>query len=168
MTLAEDSPAAGVSLADLGVPREATVVAVVRDDRLIVPRGDTRLAIGDEVLVLVTADAEDVVQRLLVGPLTPMRAAFFDLDKTVIAKASIAAFGRPLYRGGLINRRLVARALVSQIIYLHLGASEQKLAQVRESMLTLTKGWDRDQIRRSSARRWRRRSSRSSTPRPSI
>ena len=40
-----------------------------------------------------------------------MRAAFFDLDKTVIAKASIAAFGRPLYRGGLINRRLVARAL---------------------------------------------------------
>jgi HAD superfamily hydrolase (TIGR01490 family) len=76
-----------------------------------------------------------------------MRAAFFDLDKTVIAKASIAAFGRPFYQGGLINRRLVARALVSQIIYLHLGASEQKLARVRESMLVLTKGWDRDQIR---------------------
>ena len=35
----------------------------------------------------------------------------------------------------------------SQIIYLHLGASEQKLARVRESMLTLTKGWDHDQIR---------------------
>jgi HAD superfamily hydrolase (TIGR01490 family) len=77
----------------------------------------------------------------------PVKAAFFDLDKTVIAKASIAAFGRPLYRGGLINRRLVARAVVSQLIYLHLGASEQKLARVRESMLTLTKGWDRAQIR---------------------
>jgi HAD superfamily hydrolase (TIGR01490 family) len=76
-----------------------------------------------------------------------MRAAFFDLDKTVIAKASIGAFGRPLYQGGLISRRLVARAIVSQIIYLHLGASEQKLARVRESMLTLTKGWDREQIR---------------------
>ncbi len=76
-----------------------------------------------------------------------MRAAFFDLDKTVIAKASIAAFGRPFYRGGLINRRLVARALVSQLIYLHLGASEEKLARVRESMLMLTTGWDRDQIR---------------------
>ena len=76
-----------------------------------------------------------------------MRAAFFDLDKTVIAKASIAAFGRPLYRGGLINRRLVARAVVSQLIYLHLGASEQKLARVRESMLTLTKGWEQAQIR---------------------
>ena len=76
-----------------------------------------------------------------------MRAAFFDLDKTVIAKASIAAFGGPFYRGGLINRRLVIRAVVSQIIYLHLGASEQKLARVRESMLMLTKGWDREQIR---------------------
>jgi HAD superfamily hydrolase (TIGR01490 family) len=76
-----------------------------------------------------------------------MRAAFFDLDKTVIAKASIAAFGRPFYRGGLINRRLIARSVVSQIIYLHLGASEQKLARVRESMLALTKGWDREQIR---------------------
>jgi len=76
-----------------------------------------------------------------------MRAAFFDLDKTVIAKASIPAFGRPLYRGGLINRRLVARALVSQIIYLHLGASEQKLARIRESMLKLTKGWEHDQIK---------------------
>ncbi len=76
-----------------------------------------------------------------------MRAAFFDLDKTVIAKASIAAFGRPFYKGGLINRRLIVRSVVSQIIYLHLGASEQKLARVRESMLALTKGWDREQIR---------------------
>jgi Trk K+ transport system NAD-binding subunit len=39
----------------------------MRDDRLIVPRGDTRLSIGDEVLVLVTAEAEDAVRELLVG-----------------------------------------------------------------------------------------------------
>jgi len=68
VTLADDSPADGVSVADLGVPRDATIVAVVRSDHLIVPRGDTRLAAGDEVLVLITADAEDEVQRLLVGP----------------------------------------------------------------------------------------------------
>jgi trk system potassium uptake protein len=67
VTLAEDSPAAGVTIADLGVPRNATLVAVVRGDRLIVPRGDTRLSVGDEVLALVTSDAEDVVQHLLVG-----------------------------------------------------------------------------------------------------
>ncbi len=67
VTLAEDSPAAGVTIADLGVPRNATLVAVVRGDRLIVPRGDTRLSVGDEVLALVTSDAEGMVQHLLVG-----------------------------------------------------------------------------------------------------
>ncbi len=75
-----------------------------------------------------------------------MPAAFFDLDKTVIAKASIAAFGRPFRRGGLISRRVVARAVASQLIYLHHGADEQRLAKVRETMLALTKGWDRDRV----------------------
>ena len=76
-----------------------------------------------------------------------MEAAFFDLDKTVIDRASIAAFGRPFMRGGLINRRLVARAAVSQLIYLYFGADEERLARVRQSMLDITKGWDRAQVR---------------------
>jgi len=76
-----------------------------------------------------------------------MEAAFFDLDKTVIDRASIAAFGRPFMRGGLINRRVVARAALSQLIYLYFGADEERLVRVRESMLAMTKGWDRDQVR---------------------
>jgi trk system potassium uptake protein TrkA len=67
VTLADDSPAASVAIADLGIPRDATVVAVVRSDRLVVPRGDTVLQAGDEVLVLVTADAEQDVQALFIG-----------------------------------------------------------------------------------------------------
>jgi Trk K+ transport system NAD-binding subunit len=43
----------------------------VRADRLIVPKGDTRLQSGDEVLVLVAAEAEDAVQALLVGDHVP-------------------------------------------------------------------------------------------------
>jgi HAD superfamily hydrolase (TIGR01490 family) len=76
-----------------------------------------------------------------------MEAAFFDLDKTVIAKASMAAFGRPLYREGLISRGLVLRSLWAQLVYMHLGASEEKLARMRESVLALTKGWDQAKIR---------------------
>jgi len=76
-----------------------------------------------------------------------VRAAFFDLDKTVIAKASIAAFGRPFRRGGLINRRVVLRAVVGQLIFLQFGADERRLARIRESMLALTKGWERDRVR---------------------
>ncbi len=67
VTLADDSPAASVAIADLGIPRDASLVAVVRDDRLVVPRGDTVLQAGDEVLVLVTADAEQAVRSLLIG-----------------------------------------------------------------------------------------------------
>jgi trk system potassium uptake protein TrkA len=67
ITLAEDSPAVGIPIADLGFPRDATVVAVVRTDRLVVPRGDTVLQAGDEVLVLVTADAETQVQALFIA-----------------------------------------------------------------------------------------------------
>ena len=75
-------------------------------------------------------------------------AAFFDLDKTVIAKASMVAFGRPFYREGLISRGLVLRSLWAQLVYMHLGASEEKLARMRESVLALTKGWDQEHIKR--------------------
>jgi trk system potassium uptake protein TrkA len=67
VTLADDSPAAAGAIAVLGLPRDASVVAVVRQDRLVVPRGDTVLQTGDEVLVLVTADAEQAVQALFIG-----------------------------------------------------------------------------------------------------
>ena len=72
--------------------------------------------------------------------------AFFDLDKTVIAKASMAAFGRTLYRDGLLSRRILLRAAWSQLVFLHLGASEEKLATLREKVLRLTKGWDRERV----------------------
>ncbi|HEX3333406.1 MAG TPA: TrkA family potassium uptake protein [Acidimicrobiales bacterium] len=69
ITLAEDSPANDTALLDLAFPRDAVVVAVVRSDRLLVPRGDTTLQSGDEVLVLVTAEAEDAVHALFIAAL---------------------------------------------------------------------------------------------------
>ena len=43
------------------MPRDASVVAVVRERRVVVPRGDTTLFAGDEVIALVTVDSEDAV-----------------------------------------------------------------------------------------------------------
>jgi HAD superfamily hydrolase (TIGR01490 family) len=76
-----------------------------------------------------------------------VEAAFFDLDKTVIAKASVVAFGTPLYKQGLISRRTILRGLWGQLVYLHLGADEHKIARMRSSVLALTKGWDQDRVR---------------------
>jgi trk system potassium uptake protein TrkA len=66
VTLAGDSPADGKAIVDLGIPRDATVVAVIRKDHVIVPRGDTILYAGDEVVALVTPDSEAEVTGLLV------------------------------------------------------------------------------------------------------
>lgn len=67
VTLAANSPAISKEVADLGLPRESTVVAVLRDGHVVVPRGDTMLQVGDEVLVLVTGGVEDDVRKALVG-----------------------------------------------------------------------------------------------------
>ncbi len=67
VTLADISPAVGIPLADMGVPRDATIVAIVRDRHVIVPRGETMMQTGDEVLALVTPETEEAVKTLLVG-----------------------------------------------------------------------------------------------------
>ncbi len=71
VTLAPDSPALGKQLSDVGMPRESTIVAVLRDGHVVVPRSDTILRAGDEVLVLVTGGVEDDVRRVLVSQKLP-------------------------------------------------------------------------------------------------
>jgi trk system potassium uptake protein TrkA len=67
VTLADSSPAANKSLSELVLPRSATIVAVVRAERVMVPTPDTVLRPGDEVMALITEDAEAAVSQLLVG-----------------------------------------------------------------------------------------------------
>ena len=67
VTLADTSPALDKALKDLDIPRDATVVAVVRDEHVIMPRGDTVFEVGDEVMAMVTADSEEDVRRILAG-----------------------------------------------------------------------------------------------------
>jgi HAD superfamily hydrolase (TIGR01490 family) len=73
-------------------------------------------------------------------------AAFFDLDKTVIAKASMVAFSGPFHRAGLVSRRMLLRAAWGQLIYAQFGASPAKLAKLRDSVLRLTRGWSQVEI----------------------
>ena len=65
VTLADDASAVDRTIVELDFPRDSTVVAVFREDRVIFPRGDTKLLAGDEVLVLVTPDSEAEVQAIL-------------------------------------------------------------------------------------------------------
>jgi HAD superfamily hydrolase (TIGR01490 family) len=74
-------------------------------------------------------------------------AAFFDLDKTVIARASIMAFAPDFRQEGLLTRRTVAKGLWNHLVYVHVGASSKKLERIRRSVLTVTRGWDQGRVR---------------------
>jgi trk system potassium uptake protein TrkA len=67
VTLAEDAPVHSKAVRDIDIPRDATIVAIVRDNHVVMPRGDTVLYTGDEVLALVTAEAEDQLRHALTG-----------------------------------------------------------------------------------------------------
>ncbi|HUV10790.1 MAG TPA: TrkA family potassium uptake protein [Acidimicrobiia bacterium] len=67
VTLADDAAVIDRSISDLELPRDSTLVAIVREEHVVMPRGDTVLEAGDEVLAMVTPDSEDAVRRLLTG-----------------------------------------------------------------------------------------------------
>jgi HAD superfamily hydrolase (TIGR01490 family) len=79
---------------------------------------------------------------------TARAAAFFDLDKTVIAKASLIAFSRPFYREGLVTRRILAQGLWGQALFLRFGARPEALERLRLRMLALTEGWEQERVKR--------------------
>lgn len=74
-------------------------------------------------------------------------AAFFDLDKTVIARSSTLAFSRPFYQGGLINRRAVLKSAYAQFVYLVGGADHDQMERMRAYLSAMCTGWDVQQVK---------------------
>jgi HAD superfamily hydrolase (TIGR01490 family) len=81
------------------------------------------------------------------APVPGRPAAFFDLDKTVIAKSSALAFSRSFYAGGLINRRSVLRSSYAQFMYLLGGADHDQMEKMREFLSRMVTGWPVDTVR---------------------
>jgi HAD superfamily hydrolase (TIGR01490 family) len=77
-----------------------------------------------------------------------VRAAFFDLDKTVIAKSSLVAFGPEFHARGLLHRRTVIWGVLSQMMFMRFGADEDKLSKIGQSVLRVTKGWDHLEVKK--------------------
>lgn len=74
-------------------------------------------------------------------------AAFFDLDKTVIARSSTLAFSRPFYAGGLITRRAMLRSAYAHFFYQVNGADHDQMERMRRYLSNLSTGWDVQQVR---------------------
>ncbi|MEA2477774.1 MAG: hypothetical protein QOF16_16 [Actinomycetota bacterium] len=76
-----------------------------------------------------------------------MEAAFFDLDKTIIARSSALALGRSFFREGLIGRSDLLKGMYAQLVFHLMGADEQKMERMREDAARLTSGWEQDKVR---------------------
>ncbi len=74
-------------------------------------------------------------------------AAFFDLDKTIIAKSSTLAFSRPFFNEGLINRRAVLKSTYAQFLFLLAGADADQIERMRANITSLCTGWEVKQVR---------------------
>lgn len=60
--------AVGTAIKDLGLPDNCTISGILRDGKMILPRGTTVLEAGDEVLAMVDDSARQVLARLLGRP----------------------------------------------------------------------------------------------------
>jgi HAD superfamily hydrolase (TIGR01490 family) len=74
--------------------------------------------------------------------MTRPTAAFFDLDKTIIAKSSTLAFSREFQAGGLISRRAMLRSAYAQLVFFTGGADHDQMEKMRQFMSQLCAGWD--------------------------
>lgn len=75
------------------------------------------------------------------------QAAFFDLDKTIIATSSAAAFTRPFYSRGLISRSTVLSSAYAQFVYLIGSADHDQTERLRQHVSAMSTGWDVKQIK---------------------
>lgn len=76
------------------------------------------------------------------GHMAGRSAAFFDLDKTIIATSSSAAFSRPMMKGGLFTRADAVRAAYAHFLFSVGGADERQTTRLRDALSELVKGWD--------------------------
>lgn len=60
-----DAPAHGLQVTELDLPRESVLVCIFRGDETVIPRGDTRLEPGDQVIALSTPELEDELRSAL-------------------------------------------------------------------------------------------------------
>ena len=67
LKLPRDSRQAGKSLSQLTLPPDAAILALVREDHVVIPQPETVLVGGDEIVALVSPAAEGALQNAVLG-----------------------------------------------------------------------------------------------------
>lgn len=65
LTLKEGSQVVGRPMYELRLPLDSAIVAIVREEHVVIPQPETVLAAGDEVLAIATPEVEEELRRTL-------------------------------------------------------------------------------------------------------
>ncbi|MFZ3062749.1 MAG: NAD-binding protein [Actinomycetota bacterium] len=67
LTLTGDCPSIGKPIKDLGLPPDAVLVTIIRDNEILIPKGTTVLQADDEVLAVTNVASEPILAECLMG-----------------------------------------------------------------------------------------------------
>ncbi len=67
MRLTNDSPAAGRPIYELRLPKDAAIVAILRDGHVVIPQPETVFAAGDELVAIAGDGSELALRTAIVG-----------------------------------------------------------------------------------------------------
>jgi HAD superfamily hydrolase (TIGR01490 family) len=81
-------------------------------------------------------------------------AAFFDLDRTLIASSSSLALAGPFHDRGLIGRRQLVQARIAQTAFVRFGAGHGRAGQVADAGVTILRGLPVETLREIVADAW--------------
>ena len=90
----------------------------------------------------------EALERLAAGTTGARVAAFFDLDKTIIAGSSSLLMSRTFFREGLLSSTMVVRSAYAQLVYHLVGADHHRMERLRTTAMEVTRGWDAGEVRR--------------------
>ena len=64
MNVKESAKAANKFLKDLSIPKKSVLISVTRDGEVVIPKGDTQILAGDEILILTDETSQKELQSL--------------------------------------------------------------------------------------------------------
>jgi trk system potassium uptake protein TrkA len=67
--LPEDSPVINKKVKDIELPSDSVLVSILRREEVVIPKGDTILKPGDDIIALTVIGNEPQLLNLLVGKL---------------------------------------------------------------------------------------------------
>lgn len=74
-------------------------------------------------------------------------AAFFDLDKTIIATSSALAYGKEFLSSGMITPTEALQMSMSKAAYMFQGHNDQQIEATKDQLAALVTGWQEHRVR---------------------